>query len=108
MQAHITQHSKERIIERTEGVSSFVEAKRIAKQAWLYGNTINYYQSYDKFFSYLQNKKSQTNSCSVRVYKGNIYVWRGKKRKLMTAHPIPKRYIKEMEKKNIEESQDKI
>ncbi len=95
--ARITKHSKERIVQRTEGVDTFAEAKRMAKQARISGKTINHFQKYPKFFSYLQNKRSQTNDCSVRVYQGNIYIWRGKTKSLVTAHPIPDRYIKEME-----------
>lgn len=92
----ITRHSKERIVERTDGVSNFTEAKRLAKQARISGKTINNFQKYPKFFSYLQNKKNQTNDCSVRVYRGCIYIWRGKHKSLVTAHPIPDRYITEM------------
>lgn len=95
--ASITKHSKERIIERTEGVTTFAEAKRLAKQAKISGKTINYYQNYPKFFSYLQNKRNQTNDCSIRIYRGCIYIWRGKTKTLVTAHPIPSRYIEEME-----------
>lgn len=69
----------------------------MAKQARISGKTINHFQKYPKFFSYLQNKRSQTNDCSVRVYQGNIYIWRGKTKSLVTAHQIPDRYIKEME-----------
>lgn len=95
----VTQHSKQRIIERTIGVRNFSEAKRIGKQAYISGKTLNNYQRYPKFFSYLQNKVGQTNTCSVRIYRGNIYIWKGKgkHKKLITAHPIPDRYIKEME-----------
>lgn len=91
----ITKHSKERIIERTEGISNFAEAKRLAKQAKHSGKTLNDFQKYPKFFSYLRAKKRQTNTCSVRVYRSNIYIWRGKDT-LVTAHPIPDRYIEEM------------
>lgn len=92
----ITRHSKERIVQRTEGCESFAEAKKLAKQAKRSGATINQFQKFPKFFSYLQNKRNQTNTCSIRVYRGNIYIWRGKDT-LITAHPIPERYIKEME-----------
>lgn len=98
MSARISNHSKERIIERTDGIYTKAEAKRIAKQARQSGKTINDFQKYPNFFSYLRNKKSQTNSCTIRVYRGNIYIWRGKNI-LVTAHPIPDRYIKEMEGK---------
>lgn len=93
----ITKHSKQRIVERTNGVSTFAEAKRLAKQARISGKTLNHFQKYPKFFSYLQNKKNQTNDCSIRVYRGCIYIWRGKNKALVTAHPIPEGYIKEME-----------
>lgn len=92
----ITRHSKERIIERTENVSNFAEAKKLAKQAKVSGSTIDKYQNYPKFFEYLRHKRNQTRSCSVRVYRGNIYIWRGNWN-LVTAHPIPERYLKEMD-----------
>lgn len=95
--AKITAHSKQRIVERTEGVNSISEAKRMARQAKVSGKSINYFQKYPKFFSYLQNKKGQTNTCIVKVFHGNIYIWRGKQKALVTFHPIPDRYIKEME-----------
>lgn len=92
----ITRHSKERIVQRTDGCTSFAEAKKLAKQAKCSGATINQFQKFPRFFSYLQNKRNQTNTCSIRIYRGNIYIWRGKDT-LITAHPIPERYVKEME-----------
>lgn len=91
----ITWHSKNRIKERTEGCNSLAEAKRLAKQAKQSGDTINMYQRYPKFAAYLRRKKAQTNSCSIRIYRGNIYIWRGNGI-LMTAHPIPQKYLDEM------------
>lgn len=101
MATKITKHSKQRIMERTEGVQSFAEAKRLAKQAKRSGQTLNDFQRYPRFFSYLQAKKNQTNTCSIRIYRGNIYIWRGKDT-LVTAHPIPDRYLEEMEAVNNE------
>ena len=95
--ATITRHSKQRIIERTDGIDTFAEAKRLAKQAKTSGKTLNNFQRYPKFFSYLQGKKNQTNDCLIRIYRGNIYIWKGKHRTLVTAHPIPDRFIKEIE-----------
>lgn len=98
----ITKHSKERIIERTEGINTFAEAKKLAKQAKTSGKTINYFHNYPRFFSYLQNKRHQTNDCSIRVYRGCIYIWRGKNKSLVTAHKIPDRYIEEMKNVDME------
>ncbi len=94
--ARITKHSKERIVQRTDA-NSFAEAKKLAKQAKLSGKTINHFQRYPRFFSYLQNKRAQTNDCSIRIYQGNIFIWRGRTKSLVTAHPIPDRYLTEME-----------
>lgn len=93
----ISNHSKKRIIERTEDVNFIAEAKKIAKQAFLSGKTINDYQKYQDFYNYLRAKKSQANNCTIRVYKNNIFIWRGKNKTLVTAYPIPKIYVKMME-----------
>lgn len=91
----VSKHSKERIVERTDGVNSFAEAKKLAKQAWRSGKTINHFQKCENFSNYLRTKRDQTRTCSIRVYKNNIYIWRGKKT-LVTVHPIPDRFIEEI------------
>jgi protoheme ferro-lyase len=100
--SRITQHSKERIVQRDAGVATKAEAKKIGKRAFTSGQTINEFYKYPKFFNYLKNKKGQSNDCSIRVYRDNIYIWRGKAKSLVTAHPIPDRYIEEM--REIDES----
>lgn len=92
----ITQHGKERLVERNDSICNYQDAKRVAKIAWRSGKERGAFQKYPKFFSYLANKQSQSNTCSIRVYKGNIYIWRGKNRSLVTSHPIPDRYVEEM------------
>lgn len=92
----VSTHSKERIIERVSGIDTVAEAKKTAKQAWASGKTIKAYENFPKFFSYLRNKKNQTNSCSIRIYKDNIYIWKGKNHTLVTAHPIPDKYMEEL------------
>lgn len=93
----ITKHSKQRIIERDNGVSSVAEAKKVAKLAFRSGKTVGDFQKYPKFYNYLRGKAAQTHDCSVRVYRGNIYIWRGRKHTLVTAHPIPDRFHEELE-----------
>lgn len=92
----ITQHGKERMIERIEEVSSVAEAKRMAKQAKHSGKPIGCFQQYPEFFSYLQDKKCQSNSCSIKIYKNYIYIWKGKHKTLITVHGIPEQYLQEM------------
>ena len=93
----LSMHSKARSVERIEEVNSFAEAKRLARQARISGKTIDKYQKYPRFFSYLQNKNNQTNSCVIRIYRDNIYIWRGNLQTLVTVHPIPDRYKQEIE-----------
>lgn len=96
----ISRHSKQRMVERTENANNFAEAESFAKNAKTSGSTINSFQKYPKFFSYLKNKKDQTNDCTLRVYKGYIFIWRGKSKTLVTVHEIPERYVKEIEEIN--------
>ena len=88
----ISKHSKERIVERDSEVQNFAEAKRVARHAFASGKTIDAYIKYPEFFRYLQHKKSQSYDCSIRIYRGNIFIWRGKSKILVTAHPIPDRF----------------
>ena len=93
----VSQHGKQRIVERDNGVSCIAEAKKVAKLAYSAGKTINSFQMIPSFYTYLQHKRNQTRDCSLRVYRGNIYIWRGSKRTLVTAYPIPDRFRKEIE-----------
>lgn len=93
----ISIHAKERSKERVEGVETNYDARRFAKQAWTHGASIGKFQKYPRFFSYLQNKKSQTRTTHIRIFKNNIYIWRGTTKTLVTVHPIPDRYQEEME-----------
>lgn len=92
----ITRHGKQRLVQRCDDCESFLEAKRLAKLARTSGKTVDQFSKYPKFYIYLQNKNNKTNSQSIRVYKGQIFIWKGKNT-FMTAFPIPRRYLKEME-----------
>lgn len=92
----MSNHSKERSLERVEGIDTIPEAKQAEKQAFLYGKTLNSFLRYPKFFAYLQTKRGQTNTTSIRVFKDHIYIWRGKNRTLITVMPIPDRFKEEM------------
>ena len=94
----ITYHSKQRLVQRADTVNNFLDAEKAAKLAWKSGNTINNYQSDPDFFVYLVSKRNQTNSCCIRVYKNNIFIYRGKgkHRGLVTSYPIPERFRKEV------------
>lgn len=93
---NLSKHSKERSVERVEHVNCFAEAKRNAKIAYRAGKTISYYDSKPQFSAYLQSRKRTSNSSTIRVYKGNIYIWRGKHKTLTTVLPIPERFFDEL------------
>lgn len=102
----LTQHGKERIVERNDTITSIADAKRIAKIAWRSGKPRGDFAKYPRFFSYLANKQSRSNTCTIRIYKDNIYIWRGRDRSLVTSHPIPDRYLKEMDEINSKENSE--
>lgn len=89
-------HSRDRIVERDELAESRADAKKVAKTAYRKGATINQYQKYPKFFKYLQSRRGESASCSVRIYRDNIYIWKGSKKTLITCHPIPNRFLEEI------------
>lgn len=93
-------HARKRIVERDEIANNHCDAKKLAKIAFNSGYTINHYQRYPSFFAYLSNRKRESTTCRIRVYRGNIYIWKGSNKTLVTAHPIPDRFIKEMEEVN--------
>lgn len=93
----ISFHSKERSKERVDGVETNYDARRLAKQARSSGRTVDKFLKYPRFYSYLINKNNQTRTTSIRVFHDNIYIWRGASQTLVTVHPIPDRYKKEME-----------
>lgn len=89
-------HARARLVQRDENAISHNDAKKLAKIAFNSGDTINMYQRYPKFFNYLSRRRSESATCRVRIYRGNIYIWKGSKKTLVTAHPIPDRFLKEM------------
>lgn len=93
---NLSKHSKERSVERIGHVNCFTEAKRNAKIAYRSGNPISHYDSKPQFSAYLQSRKRTTNNSTVRVYKGNIYIWRGKHKTLTTVLSIPERFFEEL------------
>lgn len=95
----VTNHSIKRIIERDDNVNFVAEAKKVAKNAFTAGKTIKDFVDCPKFAEYLKKKKNQARDCSVRVYRDNIYIWRGKRKNLVTAHPIPDRFKDELKEK---------
>ena len=98
----MSNHSKERSKERVEGVETNHDARKFAKQAWQYGKHINYFQKHPKFFDYLKQKSMQSRSTHIRIFRDNIYIWRGSTKTLVTVHPIPDRFKEEMEGLNNE------
>lgn len=93
----ISAHSKQRIIERNQEIGNVAAAKREARQAHSQGSSPDKFRKFPKFYDYLLNKASRSNTCYVKVYHNNVYIWRGKKTKtLVTSYPIPKRYQEEL------------
>lgn len=90
-------HARARIVQRDESANCHSDAKRLAKIAFRSGDTIDKYQKYPKFFAYLSKRRRESQTCRVRIYRENIYIWKGNQRTLITVHPIPDIFVKEME-----------
>lgn len=90
-------HARARIVQRDEETECSAEAKKVAKVAFRSGDTINQFHRYPKFFQYLISRRDESNTCRIRIYRGNIYIWKGNTKTLITCHPIPDRFIQEME-----------
>ena len=73
MLQRISRHSKQRICQRANGVSTFSESRKQAIQAFRSGQSIGDFQNFPEFFEYLRKVKERTsNSTTIRVYKGLI------------------------------------
>lgn len=92
MSTIVSHHSRQRLVERVDGINSVKDAKRMAKQAWISGKTVNNFCSYPTFCNYLERKRGPSQNSSIRVYRGNVFIWRGKSKTLVTAFPVPPKY----------------
>ena len=86
----VTQHAKQRIQERNELVSSAALAKRNAKIAYNSGYKIHQLAGHcPRITAWMRRKKGQNgNDAKVRLYQNNLYIWRGKKSRLVTVLPL--------------------
>lgn len=87
----ITKHAAERIKERNDNVFSIHDAKRNAKIAWASGLTIEKVQRANAdLANYMRRKKEKNgNRSKVRVYQNTLYIFCGRKSRLVTAYPLP-------------------
>lgn len=89
----ITTHAIQRIQERDDSVNGSYVAKRQAKIAYQSGMVIGKFSNSGPFFDYLSNRKRRNGAnSSIRIYNGNIYIWRGNAKKLVTVLPVPDKY----------------
>lgn len=112
MKMRASDHAKDRIVERNDHIGNRAQAKKVAKIAFRTGQTINQFQKYPKFFNYLSSRRKESCTCRIRIYKDNIYIWKGRSKTLITCHPIPDRFVEEINEINQKEkeadSSDKV
>ena len=109
----MTRHSKKRLCQRSPEINTFADSRRYAIQAWRSGLTIGDFCKYPDFMDYLRRiKKKTSNTASIRVYRGLIYIWRGERSTLVTAYKIPYRFAIQLageeevtEEENVEEDE---
>lgn len=100
MSMTITQHSKQRLIERNDKVDNYENAKRNAKVAFNSGYCIhNLAESCPRTADWMRYKKEKNGrTARVRLYQNNLYLWRGQHKRLITVIPLPKVLREEVEK----------
>ena len=96
----VTQHAKQRIQERNELVTSTALAKRNAKIAYNSGYKIHQLAGYcPHITAWMRKKKGQNgNDAKVRLYQDNLYIWKGKKNRLVTVIPLTEENKQELRK----------
>lgn len=94
----ITQHAKQRIQERNDTINSVALAKRNAKIAYHSGYKIHQLAGYcPHITAWMRKKKGQNgNDAKVRLYQNNLYIWRGKKNRLITVLPLHEKHLEEL------------
>ena len=95
----ITKHGMERLLERDEELSNRHLAKRKATIAFHSGLTISKLEKdYPKIAEYMEVKRGRANrrNSSIRLYQGNLYIFRGRNKKLVTMYKIPEFLEEEM------------
>ena len=96
----ITKHGIERMFQRVDNLNYKKDIKKLEKQAWSSGRTIEHYKQYPKLFANLQEKKNRSHTNKIRIYQNMIFIWKGqggKGRRLITVIPIRDTFLKEME-----------
>ena len=90
-----SKHGRYRILERNEEVNNLRQAKKMAYCAWTSGKPLGDFSAYPDFLDYLAQKK-KTRTCKIRVYRGNIYIWAGENKTLVTSYPVPDHFKAEL------------
>ena len=98
----ITQHAKQRIVQRDDSVNTIAVAKRNAKIAYNSGYKIHELAGYcPHITAWMRRKKGQNgNDAKVRLYQNNLYIWRGKKKRLVTVLPLCENFQRELNEFN--------
>ena len=94
----ITQHAKQRIQERNDTIDSVALAKRNAKIAYHSGYKIYQLAGHcPHITAWMRKKKGQNgNDAKVRLYQNNLYIWKGKKNRLITVLPLHEKHLEEL------------
>lgn len=85
----ITNHAKQRTLERTDYKLS--ELKNISKHVFRYGYHIRRFSG--DFYEYLRSKQISGSNYSVRVYKNHVYIFDTIQRRLLTVYPVPEQFV---------------
>ena len=81
-------HAKKRVKERLD-VSVKSQRNKLFNRALRYGHPPSYFGG--EFNKYLENKQKSQKNINVKVYDGNIYIYKNKL--IITVFPVPTKYL---------------
>ena len=88
----VSKHAYNRIYERVYPVCSMKEAKKLAKEAYEKGYSLEQLKpEYKHLARYMTYKlKNESERTEIRMYKECLWLWNGRKKILRTVYPIYK------------------
>lgn len=87
--AKITQHAKERTLERTD--MSLPDVRKASNLAYKHGYKVRAFKG--AFYDFLNSKQIRGANYLVRVYEDNIYIFDARLKKMMTIYPVPSEFL---------------
>ena len=85
----ITNHAKERTLERTD--MTLVDVKKASAFAYKHGYKVRHFKG--EFYEYLNSKQIRGSNFIIRVYENNVYIFDAHLKRMLTIYPVPLEFL---------------